>query len=326
MTTAETAAPMPLTAIKATVREGTTWLMTNHRHTVDGHTPAPAILVRVVHVTASGSSFHLVSVRDLPAWLNDDLPGGPAIIQWPVAERVGYDSGSGAIWLYGPAGDRCDPWLTFVPVRPDAALPDERGFYRHVLQLEILSCGRVSPSDLDTLAGVGYGITEGHWSGNMTTVAVNEQVSADRMAELLQAQGSDADFLLPADADGELCACPAPAASRTFPHLCSACGYRLPGTIGDCQHCAEQIALNADGLWAITGTDTGIECEEAPDREHHPVLLLSAGTGEDGTCNCQEPGPGEFDERTCRNCGYPLSGTQRRELARLLGLSTEPGS
>jgi hypothetical protein len=206
-----------------------------------------------------------------------------------------------------------------------AGLPDDRGFYRHVIQLEILSRGRVNPGDLDGLADVGYEITEGQWSGTMTTVAVNEQVSADRMAELLQAQGSDADFLLPADADDDLCGCRAPASSCTFPHLCSACGYRLPGTIGTCLYCADLIALNPDGLWAIAGTETKIGCEEAPDREHHPVLLLSAGTGQDGTCNCQEPGAGELDERTCRNCGYPLSETQRRELARLLGLSTEPG-
>jgi len=148
-------------------------------------------------------------------------------------------------------------------------------------------------------------------------------VTADRMAGLLQAQGSDADFLLPADE--ELCACPAPASSRTFPHLCLACGYRLPGTIGNCLHCDDLIALSPAGRWAIAGTDGQTACEQAPDREHHPVLLLSAGTGTDGTCNCQEPGPAESDERTCRNCGYPLSETQRRELARLLGRSTEPG-
>ena len=106
MTTAETAASMPLTAIKATVREGTVWLMTNHRHTVDGHTPAPASLVRVVHVTACGSSFHLASADTQDG---SEVPGGPAIVQWPAAARVGYDSGSGAIWLYGPAGDRSDP-------------------------------------------------------------------------------------------------------------------------------------------------------------------------------------------------------------------------
>jgi hypothetical protein len=197
-----------------------------------------------------------------------------------------------------------------------ACLPDDRGFYRHVIQLEILSRGRVNPGDLDGLADVGYEITEGQWSGTMTTVAVNQQVSADRMAELLQAQGSDA--------DGDLCGCRAPTSSCTFPHLCSACGYRLPGTIGTCLYCADLIGLNPDGLRAIAGTDTEIGCEEAPDREHHPVLLLSAGTGEDGTCNCQEPGPGELDERTCRNCGYPLSGAQRRELARLLGRPAEP--
>lgn len=213
------------------------------------------------------------------------------------------------------------------PASPAADLPDDRGFYRHVIQLEILSCGRLDPGQLGSLGGIGYGISEGHWSGDITTVAVNEQVTADRMAELLRAQRSDEDFLLPADDDGtEMCACPAPEPSRTFRHRCLACGYRLPGMIGNCQHCADLIALNEDGLWAIAGTDTAIECEEAPDREHHPVPLLSAGTGQDGTCNCQEPGPGEFDERTCRNCGYPLSETQRRELARLLGLSTEPSS
>jgi hypothetical protein len=278
---------MRLAAIRSTVCEGTVWLMTNHRHTVDGHTPAPPSLVKVVHVTASGWSFHLVSAdsRD-----GSDLPGGPAIIQWPVAARVGYDAGTGAIRPYRPAGDRSDPWLTLVPVRPGvAALPDVRGFYRHVIQLEILSRGRVDPGQLGSFDGIRYEITEGHWSGDITAVAVNEQVTADRMAELLRAQRSDEDFLLPADDDGtEMCACPAPEPSRTFPHRCLACGYRLPGTIGNCQHCADLIALNADGLWAITGTDTKIECEEAPDRKHHPVLLLSAGTGEDG--HVQLPG------------------------------------
>jgi hypothetical protein len=112
------ARPMPLTAIKATVREGTVWQMTNHRHTLDGHTPAPPSLVKVVHVTASGSSFHLASADSED---NSDTPGGPAIIQWPVAARVGYDAATGTIRLYGPAADPSDPWLTLVPVAPGAA-------------------------------------------------------------------------------------------------------------------------------------------------------------------------------------------------------------
>jgi hypothetical protein len=318
------AAPrVPLAAVKATVREGTVWLMTSHRHTADGHTPAPPSLVKVVHVTASGSSFHLASAGSEDG---SDMPGGPGIIQWPVAARVGYDAGTGAIRLYGPAGDRSGPWLTLVPACPGAAaLPADRGFYRHVIQLELLSRGQVDPAELDSLGAIGYEITDGEWSGSMTTVAVNEQVTAGRMAELLRAQGSDNDFLLPAAEDEtDLCACPAPTTSRTFPHRCLACGHRLTGTIGNCQHCADLIALNTDSLWAIAGTDDQTACQEAPDHEHRPVLLLSAGTGEDGTCNCQEPGPGDSDQRTCRNCGYPLSETQRRELARLLGLSTEP--
>jgi hypothetical protein len=44
--------------------------------------------------------------------------------------------------------------------------------YRHVLQVEILSCGRVNPGHLGSLAELGYEITEGHWSGSLTTVAV----------------------------------------------------------------------------------------------------------------------------------------------------------
>ena len=112
------AAPMQLTAIKATVRTGTVWQMTNHRHTVDGHTPAPTSLVKVVHVTASGSSFHLASADSEDG---SDMPSGPATFQWPVAARVGYDAASGTIRLYGPAGDRSDPWLTLVPVALGAA-------------------------------------------------------------------------------------------------------------------------------------------------------------------------------------------------------------
>jgi hypothetical protein len=112
------ARPMPLTAIKATVRQGTVWQMTNHRHTLDGHTPAPPRRVTVVHVTASGSSFHLASAGGEDG---SDTPSRPAIIQWPVAARVGYDAATGTIRLYGPAADRSDPWLTLVPVAPGAA-------------------------------------------------------------------------------------------------------------------------------------------------------------------------------------------------------------
>ena len=146
------------------------------------------------------------------------------------------------------------------------------------------------------------------------------------MAGLLQAQCSDADFLLPAgEYEADMCACPAPVSSRMFPYRCLACGHRLTGTVGSCLHCDDLIALNPAARWAIAGTDGQTACEQAPDPEHHPALLLSAGTGENGTCNCQEPGPGDSDERTCRNCGYPLSEAQRRELARFLGRSTEPG-
>ena len=49
------------------------------------------------------------------------MPGGPAIVQWPAAAGAGYDAGTGAIGLYGPAGNRSGPWLTLVPVRPELA-------------------------------------------------------------------------------------------------------------------------------------------------------------------------------------------------------------
>ena len=67
-------------------------------------------------------------------------------------------------------------------------------FYRTVVQVEILSDELVpDPADLD---GINYQITEGGWSGLAETIVLNEEVSRERMAVLLIAQGSDPSFLL----------------------------------------------------------------------------------------------------------------------------------
>jgi hypothetical protein len=67
-----------------------------------------------------------------------------------------------------------------------------RKFYRTVIQVEILS---ESPYDSpESLKQVDYDISEGHCSGDVTFVTLNEQVDGPAMAKLLLAQRSDPEF------------------------------------------------------------------------------------------------------------------------------------
>ena len=71
-------------------------------------------------------------------------------------------------------------------------------YYRNVFMIEVLSdepLAGLEVSDIDRL------ITDGPCSGLMTVVTANEEVSEQHMAELLIAQGSDPEFLIPAKED-----------------------------------------------------------------------------------------------------------------------------
>lgn len=74
-------------------------------------------------------------------------------------------------------------------------------FYRTVVQIEILS-GEPVPDGIG-IDDINYQITEGGWSGTAETV-VSEEVTRERMAELLTAQGSDPEFLLGDEDEDEL--------------------------------------------------------------------------------------------------------------------------
>ena len=65
--------------------------------------------------------------------------------------------------------------------------------YRQVFEVEVLSEGE--PLNDVSLEDIGYEITEGHSSG-VVKETIREKVNADKMAELLKAQGSDPEFLL----------------------------------------------------------------------------------------------------------------------------------
>jgi hypothetical protein len=84
-------------------------------------------------------------------------------------------------------------------------------------------------------------------------------------------------------------------------------------------------------MGAILGAAAGSQRESLAGDEgdlgwkDHPAFHMSAGTGEDGTCNCQDAGPRRPDGRTCFNCGYPLSKVQLGELTRFLGCA-RPGA
>lgn len=65
---------------------------------------------------------------------------------------------------------------------------------RTVVQIEILSDEDEPIGDLP-LGTIIYQITEGGWSGEQSIVS-DEEVTPERMSELLIAQGSDPDFLV----------------------------------------------------------------------------------------------------------------------------------
>lgn len=66
----------------------------------------------------------------------------------------------------------------------------KRKFYRTVVQVEVLS---EEPYDFEDLEQVRYDITEGHCSGQVTTLPT-EEVDGPAMAKLLRGQGSDPEF------------------------------------------------------------------------------------------------------------------------------------
>lgn len=74
----------------------------------------------------------------------------------------------------------------------------EEKYYRTVYEIEVLS--DIPPPSLPTLEQIAYDITEGHSSGVLNET-IQEEVSRERMAELLIAQGSDPEFLLGEDLD-----------------------------------------------------------------------------------------------------------------------------
>ena len=74
---------------------------------------------------------------------------------------------------------------------------------RNVITVEILSNERWSADDLEDLSVVQEAIMGGDSSGVVTITTHNEVVTADRMAELLIAQGSDPSFLLGDDYDDD---------------------------------------------------------------------------------------------------------------------------
>jgi hypothetical protein len=69
-------------------------------------------------------------------------------------------------------------------------------YYRNVIKVEILSCQPLHDDVLTDLQAVHYETTEGGSSGVVTRAVSNEPVGAERMAELLLAQGSDPSFLI----------------------------------------------------------------------------------------------------------------------------------
>lgn len=70
-------------------------------------------------------------------------------------------------------------------------------FYRSLLLVEVLS-DQPGAADGD-LADLAREIMTGGSSGQVTVLVAGQEVSADTMAELLTAQGSDPEFLIPGD-------------------------------------------------------------------------------------------------------------------------------
>lgn len=68
------------------------------------------------------------------------------------------------------------------------------GLYRIVYKIEVLADSPIHQEPL-SLKDIAYEITDGHCSGVFLDTEV-EEVSKERMSELLIAQGSDPSFLL----------------------------------------------------------------------------------------------------------------------------------
>ena len=72
-------------------------------------------------------------------------------------------------------------------------------YYRTVYQVEVLSIGPFDGGEslvnMSDLAAIAYEIDEGDCSGAVTEIS-SEEVTRERMAELLEAQGSEPEFLL----------------------------------------------------------------------------------------------------------------------------------
>jgi hypothetical protein len=85
-------------------------------------------------------------------------------------------------------------------------MTESKKFYRQIFEVEVLSEGE--PLNNVSLQDIDYQITDGHCSG-IVKETVREEVSSEKIAELLKAQGSDPEFLLGDDENteegGELC-------------------------------------------------------------------------------------------------------------------------
>lgn len=69
-------------------------------------------------------------------------------------------------------------------------------YYRNVITVEILSREPWTADEMQDLRVVADEIDCGGSSGQITVTVHNEEVSTERMAELLTAQGSDPGFLI----------------------------------------------------------------------------------------------------------------------------------
>ncbi|MGV8847217.1 hypothetical protein [Tessaracoccus sp.] len=147
--------------------------------------------------------------------------------------------------------------------------------FRTVIHLEILSVGPV-PDETD-LAVITYQMDQGDYSG-MVIDSSSEEVTRERMAELLIAQGSDPEFLLGEEDVYEY----------TDQASCVAAGQHLQSTDDDgyCNRCGH----GPDG--ETNDDDTTVGVDEEPTGMH---VLCAQGnhTGHDWdpagcTCPCHD--------------------------------------
>lgn len=76
-------------------------------------------------------------------------------------------------------------------------------FYRHLIQIQVLTEGPVPEGLLDDLSTVDYQTNEGDWVGNVEVLAANVEVTEAEMAELLVAAGSEPGFFRIGSDDGD---------------------------------------------------------------------------------------------------------------------------